>query len=63
MVKMIKLNAKTKLGKKIIHNHGDTFHVESCPRGKVISSLKSNWGRLVLDNDEHFDVVEEIEVA
>jgi hypothetical protein len=63
MVKIIKLNAKTKLGKKIIHNHGDTFHAKPVSAGIVISSLKANWERLVTDNDEHFDVIEEAEVS
>jgi hypothetical protein len=30
--------------------------------GKIIISLKANWGRLLMDNDEHFEVIEEIEL-
>ena len=62
MVKIIKLKAKTKLGEQKIRHHGDTFHVEHCLMGKIISSIKAKWERLIMDNDEHFDVVEEIEV-
>lgn len=62
MVKIIKLKAKTKLGEQKIRHHGDTFHVEPCLMGKIISSIKVKWERLIMDNDEHFDVVEEIEV-
>jgi hypothetical protein len=62
MVKLIKLKAKTKLGKQKIQHHGDTFHVAPCLMGRIISSLKAKWGRLLMDDDEHFEVVEEIEV-
>jgi hypothetical protein len=63
MVKIVKLKAKTKLGKQRIQHHGDTFHAEPVSAGIVISSLKANWERLVTDNDEHFDVIEEAEVS
>jgi hypothetical protein len=62
MVKIIKLKAKTKLGQQRIRHHGDTFHVQPCLMGKIIISLKANWGRLLMDNDEHFEVIEEIEL-
>ncbi len=62
MAKLIKLKAKTKLGKQKIQHHGDTFHIEPCLMGKVIISMKANWERLLMDDDEHFEVVEEIEV-
>jgi hypothetical protein len=54
MVKIIKLKAKTKLGQQKIRHHGDTFH--------VIISLKENWGRLLMDDDEHFEIVKETEL-
>jgi hypothetical protein len=63
MVKIVKLKAKTKLGKQRIRHHGDTFHAEPVSAGIVISSLKANWERLVTDDDEHFDVIEEAEVS
>ena len=62
MVKIIKLKAKTKLGEQKIRQHGDTFHVESCLMGKIIISLKANWGRLLMEDDEHFEIVKETEL-
>ncbi|MAK56898.1 MAG: hypothetical protein CML17_13835 [Pusillimonas sp.] len=62
MVKIIKLKAKTKLGEQKIRHHGDTFHVEPCLMGKIIISLKENLGRLLMDDDEHFEIVKETEL-
>lgn len=68
MVKIIQLKAKTKLGQQRTHNHGDTFHVEepsenSAPNGRIISSMKVNWSRWLMDDDEHFEVIKETEVS
>jgi hypothetical protein len=30
--------------------------------GKIIISLKENWGRLLMDDDEHFEIVKETEL-
>ena len=62
MVKIVKLKAKTKLGKQRIQHHGDTFHAKPVSLGLCISSLKAKWERLVTTDDEHFEIIEETEV-